>query len=730
MSKYSTNKQYGQSLTNYTNRDFNSIKQNLIKHIQSYFPQAYKDFNETSPGMMLLELSAYVGDVLNYYVDDSFKELLLPLSEDRRNIINLSKVTGYKPRAVVPSYVDLEFTLTVDADTTDIGNIVPTESQKITIDKGASVSSINNQELIFETLEQIDFTVDTNNELEKFIIDEVDADTGLASSFKSTRTVKAVSGQSKTITFNVGAPEQYKKLTIPDTDVIEIISCKDSNGNSWYEVDYLAQENVAIDRFYGLDTNRAGALETNIDGSTIVPSSLSFIKTTKRFTTEVNEDNTTSLIFGNGIIKNGKSYETTFLELEQEGVNLPTTVFSPKPLDAKIGSYYESLGEAPQNITLTITYRAGGGLNTAVPPNNLTNINSVTTIPAGGTTTNLTVNNNDPAVGGKDGDGTEEIRHGALANYATQNRCVTKEDYEARTISMPPKFGSIAKVYCTTGGLIEKNKQTRNVEKLKNVLNTIMHHILDGAESKSSEDLQAIDLSDPTLLNIVAGNGSEITQEDKHNFLQLFESLSVYENDEVYNPTIDLYILSYDVNGKLIAPPTLIQQNVKNYLNQFKLLTDKIRILPGFVVNFGVAFDVMTFPGNDKSVIKNRCIDAIKEIFKTDNMQFKQVLYTADVVTELNKLEGVKAVNDVVFTQDTNFLDNTSIFSPPLYSKSINIDGDIISINENKYGHIYDFSQFFDITQTPAGRGVVLPSIDPSIFEIKNPNTDIKGVVR
>ena len=58
--------EYGQSVTNYTSRDFTSIKQSLISHIQTYFPQSYKDFNKTSPGMMLLELSAYVGDVLNY----------------------------------------------------------------------------------------------------------------------------------------------------------------------------------------------------------------------------------------------------------------------------------------------------------------------------------------------------------------------------------------------------------------------------------------------------------------------------------------------------------------------------------------------------------------------------------------------------------------------------------------------------------------------------------------
>ena len=146
-SNFDKKNQYGQSVTNYTSRDFSSIKQSLIQHVKSYFPQVYRDFNETSPGMMLIELSAYVGDVLNYYIDDSFKEMLLPLSEDRRNVINLSKITGYKPKPVVPSFVDLKFSLVVDADTSDINNVIPNASQRLTIQAGTSVTSTQDPEI-------------------------------------------------------------------------------------------------------------------------------------------------------------------------------------------------------------------------------------------------------------------------------------------------------------------------------------------------------------------------------------------------------------------------------------------------------------------------------------------------------------------------------------------------------------------------------------------------------
>ena len=183
-SNFDTKNEYGDSVTNYTARDFASIKQNLLGHIQTYFPQAYKDFNETSPGMMLVELSAYVGDVLNYYVDDSFKELLLPLSEDRRNLVNLAKVTGFKPRTSIPSYVDLTFTLTVDSDTSDLTNIVPDSSQKLTLESGAVISSTSNPDVLFETLEPIDFSADTKPE-ENFVVEDIDATTGLVSTFKA-----------------------------------------------------------------------------------------------------------------------------------------------------------------------------------------------------------------------------------------------------------------------------------------------------------------------------------------------------------------------------------------------------------------------------------------------------------------------------------------------------------------------------------------------------------------
>ena len=110
MPSYNKN-DFKESNVNYLNKDFGDIKKTLMNYSKSYFPNTYKDFNETSPGMMLLEMSAYVGDVLSFYIDSQYKEMMLPLAQERRNVINMAKMFGYKVKPIVPASVDLTFDL-------------------------------------------------------------------------------------------------------------------------------------------------------------------------------------------------------------------------------------------------------------------------------------------------------------------------------------------------------------------------------------------------------------------------------------------------------------------------------------------------------------------------------------------------------------------------------------------------------------------------------------------
>ena len=295
---------------------------------------------------------------------------------------------------------------------------------------------------------------------------------------------------------------------------------------------------------------------------------------------------------------------------------------------------------------------------------------------------------------------------------------------------MPPRFGSIAKVFCTTGGSTQTLSQTNELEELKGMLNTIFNKM---REAENVTDLNSVNLNDPNLLNYFTGPSILPTETDYEYFTNIVEN--VIRSDEssanlqLYNPTTDIFVLSYNTEEKLMTSPDLVKTNLKNYLSQFRMLTDKIRIVDGFIVNFGVFFNVMAFPGFDKTTIKNRCINAIADFYNIKNMNFKQVLYTADVVSILNSIEGVKAVNDVVFTQNENFNEEGVKFETPKYSKSFNENGEQINLNDLGYGFLYNFEPFFN-ADSISGRGVVLPSKDPSVFEIKNPRTDIKGVVR
>ena len=730
MAKNSYQDDYNPQMTSYISRDFSSLKKSLIDYTKTYFPNVYQDFNETSPGMMLLELNAYVGDILNYYVDDSFKEMILPLTEDRRNIINLSKVTGYKPRPIVPSFADITFTLSVDADTSDLSNIRPASSQFLTIESGVKLTSTSNPDVFFETLEPIDFAMSASN-AEDFTIDSINTGTGLVEKFSATRKVKAVSGETKTLTIQVGKPEQFKKIILPEENVIEIINCTDNNNNAWYEVEYLAQENVPISTYYSQDPNRVSAYTDPNDSNLPVPYSLSFLRTTRRFITEMQENNKTAIIFGNGIRKEGQTFETTFLDIEQEGITLPRTNFSPEPLNTRIGQFYASLGESPSNITLTIKYRVGGGLKSNLPANDLNTFTNVNFL-LGSSTTNLTATNEQPSLGGKESDSIEEIRQNSISTFASQQRCVTKEDFEARVISMLPRYGSVAKVYCTTGQELFQQDNYDLVTELQEIFDKVMERALKAGPSgmsSTTEDLRSVDLSD-MITDLNYGAGNFLSDYDRDQWFAKYETLQQFSSTNQNLPTVDLYCLSYDYNGHLVAPTQLIKQNIKNLLSQFRILTDKIRIIDGYVINFGVLFDVLAYPNFDKNIIKTKCIEKIKSHFDIKTMQFKETLYTAEITSLLTQVEGVKAVNDVVFTQDNLFEDNgPSPFTNILYSKSINVEGQPINVNTLGYGHLYNFEQFFT-EDSPQGRGVVLPSVDPSVFEIKNPDAEIKGVVR
>ena len=689
-----SDKEYQISNVNYLNKDFSSLKSALIEYAKTYFPDTYRDFNETSPGMMLLEMSAYVGDVLSFYIDNQYKEMMLPLAEERRNVVNLANMLGYKVKPISPAYVDLDISHTVDADDTDIDNIIPTWTQAQVIDKGLKVTSTSDSTIFFETLDVVDFTVSGSHDSPPEVTD-TDVN-GLATEFTITRKVKAVSGETKTKTFSIGSPEKFKRITLPETNVIEILSVKDSNNNKWYEVEYLAQDKVPSEEHY-ID-NRVSSTNTaefsayfNIDGTAVedipIPYTLEFIQSPKRFITEINDDNTTSLVFGNGLLHQAASGSLSdgFFQTEQVGITIPgETENITADISPVLGTAMGSLGESPSNTTLTVEYRIGGGIPSNVPSGDLTTLSSLDRL-VDGNELDPTITNLEPARGGADEQSIEEIKRKTQAHFITQKRCVTKEDYEARVLAMPAKFGNIAKV--------SVNRSTSPV-------------------ATSTQQQTLFDLYD---------NGDTYLD---------FTEFQSYLANASYTPTIpsiEIHILSYDNNKNLVASPDLLMTNLGNYLNEFRIISDEFAIYSGKVINFGVVFEVVAHKYANKHDVKLRCINAIIDYFNIDKMRFRQPIFTSELIYELMGIDGVRGVNHVELTQGTPEFNSISSFSPELYD--ISIDGAAeVTGNNTGYGYFYDFGQFYG-SDAVGGNGVILPSVEPSVFELKNPNENIKGVV-
>jgi hypothetical protein len=706
-----SDKNFKETNVNYLNKDFASLKNNLIEYTKSYFPNTYKDFNETSPGMMMIEMSAYVGDVLSFYIDQQYREMLLPLAEERHNINNIAKMLGYKIKPIIPAYADLTFTQTVSA--TSDGNIDYSSLTYNTIPSSTKIISAADSSIIFETLDIVDFEVSGSGIFSSE--DESGHDSqGVTNQWEMKRRVRAISGESKTKTFNIGTPVKFLELKLPETNVVNIVSVRDANNNEWYEVDYLAQDKVAAETLR-TGTDAYADAGTPLDPLIAVPYTLEFIRTDKRFIVETNDDNTTSLIFGNGILRSGQSIEAQYLQSEQVGITIPgITETLTTSIDPFLGDERSSLGETPMHTILSVTYRIGGGIKANTSSGDLTTLDTALS--------NVIVTNEDPARGGSDQETIDEIRHRARANFASQKRCVTKQDYEARIMAMPAKFGNIAKVYVARTEFPE-------------MINQQVATVINEAGIFFDENWTWLDdgIFDETDSSVIVPE----TAADLNDILESIRDLRNTVGDipdiaQSQLSSITAWVLSYDDNKNLVRitnPDHLIFRNLKNYLSEFRILTDDVVINPGFIINFGVLFKVYSHKHVNKQNVKLDCIEKITDYFSIDKMQFRQPIYVSELEYELMGIDGVRSVDYVCLTQNNNWKDTstgTGAFDPALWHTEWDPDANG-GAWDNQYGTA-GYGYKFDFSSAEQG-GIILPSVTPSIFELKNSKTNIKGVV-
>lgn len=422
----------------YFNRDFDGLKKDFVEHLRIYFPDIYQDFNESSIGMMLTEMAAYFGDNLSFYLDKKFAESFLETARERKNVFKHAKQLGFKSFGKAAAAGVGDGFIRVPAIRSN-QKIIPDMRYAVTIKKGAKIKGSSGQ--TYETLEDIEFDrVDISDDA--FVqVGDRDASTKEPKNFILKRSkVPIKAGETKSVTFAVTSYKAFRKLTINEENVLEIIDVRDSSGNIWYEVDFLAQ-----------DTVFDGVANTG-ESATDVPYVLTLRSVPYRFTTEY--DVTTqkmSLIFGSGDAQNFDGQ----LIPDLGDLSLPTygkSTFTDFAIDPQNFLKTRTLGLAPVNTTLTVRYRVGGGVDTNAGSGEVkqvsdsqhdigdTTLNSDTVNDVGNS---FSFSNPEAILGGKDELTLDEIRQLIAANFAAQSRVVTSQDFVVRTLSMPSKFGSI-----------------------------------------------------------------------------------------------------------------------------------------------------------------------------------------------------------------------------------------------------------------------------------------------
>ena len=652
----------------YLSKDFASFRKNLVEYSKTYFPKTYSDFNESSPGMMFIEMASYLGDILSYYTDDSLKESLMLYAEDKQNVIALANYLGYKPKVTAPAIVQLSVYQLAPAVGSGEDNR-PDSDYYLRIKQGMVVES-SKTSVRFRTTELVDFNDATDREITVYTDDG-----GEPTQYLIKKYVKAVSGELKTVNVDFGSPEQFSSINIADKNVIDIYDVRDTNGGKWYEVPYLAQEMVYVD--YPVSEQTDKDLAQFKDS---VSNVLRVLKTSKRFVKKINQDNSTSIVFGGG---NTTNDEQLVPNLKNVGLGLNSSI-------DKMSSAYDpanflkttSYGQAPSNTTMTVSYLVGGGVESNVGKGELTSIKRIEfdddtkTFAQNETTlynkmkSSVAVDNEIPATGGRGEETIDEIRENALANFGSQNRAVTRKDYQVRALSLPPKYGGIAKAFCSPDGQLDNNspssllKDTESLDEFVGLIN----------------DMKGKDLSD---------------QEMRDEVRRLLKTKKGTTN-EVNNPfAINLYILGYNSNKNLSILNRAVKENLKTYIGEYRMLTDGINIIDGFVINIGLDFEIRVYGGYNKREVLTKCITELKEYFDIDNWTFNMPINISEVEILIAGVEGVQSVP------------KCEIFNKCLGNYS-----------EHSY----------DIKAATKGK-MVYPSVDPSVFEVKFPNKDIKGRV-
>ena len=586
----------------YTHREFGSIRADLLQIAERFYPDTFQDFSEGSFGAMMVDTVAYVADQLSFYLDYNVNEAFLDTAYQYDNVLRHGKVLGYRYTGRPSTFGRVALYVLVPASSTGLG---PDTDYIPVMQRGSRFTSTTG--LNFVLTKNVDFNSPDN----PIVVARTNTSTGAPTYYAIKAYGEVVSGYFSRETVTVGAYERFKKVTLTNPNISEIISVIDSEGNEYFEVDYLAQDMIFKE-----------IPNTNFKNDN-VPSVLKPFLVSRKFVVERGRNNTT-LQFGSG--KPGESdvvADPAAVAMEVFGKTYVTdTTFDPTKL-SKNGS----LGIVPANTTLSVTYRVTNPTNSNLGVGALTQTSkalldfterqSLTTSEVNTIISSVEVNNEQPIVGDVTNATTSEIKRRIFDTFPTQNRAVTQADYENIAYRMPSKFGSIKRC-------------------------------------------------------------------------------SVQRDPDSRKRNLNMYVMSENKFGKFTVANSTIKNNLKTWLNQYRMLSDTIDILDAFIINFGIEFVITPTTGANKYDVLEACMAQLKKKYNT-HFYIGEPIYITDIFSELNKVTGVLDVMKVKIV--------------------------------NKTGANYTAVQF-DINEntSPDGTYVIIPK--NAVAELKYPAVDIKGKIR
>lgn len=593
-------------------KDFDGFRAQLLDYARVYFADNIQDFSESSVGGLLLDMAAYVGDTMSYYLDHQYRELDPVRAVERKNIVRHMQNAGLEIPGPSSATAKCTFTIIVDAEQSITGEYVPKASQLPVLKKGTTVRTSGG--ITFNLTQDIDFSSkDELGNLDALVIVRTTAAGSIPQTFKVSKEEFCISGEEITEDFEIGSIHvAFRELTLGNSDVTDIISVTDANGNTYYEVDSLSQDTVFVPvTNIASDNNK---VSRNLE---VKPAPRRFIKfrsATTGFTT---------IRFGSG---NAQTLDNDIVP-DPSKISLPLfgrSSLKRFSLDPSSILNTKTLGISPVSTTITVSYRHGGGLNHNVGARAITETDTITTVfPENATEAektsvrgSLDVVNTFPAAGGDVEPTLDEMRASISSATQFQGRIVSKQDVLARIYTLPTEFGRVFRA-------------------------------------------------------------------------------GISENP--YNPLSSrLFILCRNQSGNLDIAPDTLKNNIANYLNEFRLVSESIEILDGKVLNFGIRFQVVVKPGVNKEQTVQTLINDLAQMYKINNMQIDQPLVLDDMRFSILQNPGV------VTLQNLEVIPRVGGIADRIYS-----------------------SESFEKTSIRKN-GLIVGS-SGSIFELKFPEFDIMG---